>query len=203
MMKLSTALAEAQTLLETHPRGILPLPSRRRVWSALIVPGDDPVSCRRLWALKAACVEHSLSFWYRAFPDDNRVSEYLELARKVEAGLVDGNEADLAATRFWQSLLQTVEFDDVTEPAVFVADAAVKIVRAAASHDPRFDIVDEIADDDELGPDSYESSYLCAAAFGGMNWQHPPAIDVEARRGFWRWYLTQAVPQVAAIDVVG
>ncbi|MDO5081191.1 Imm5 family immunity protein [Buchananella hordeovulneris] len=44
---------------------------------------------------------------------------------------------------------------------------------------------------------------MCAAAFGGMNWQHPPAIDVEARRGFWRWYLTQAVPQVAAIDVVG
>lgn len=133
-MSLSTALAKAQTLLETHPRGILPLPTRRRVWSALIVPGDDPVSCRRLWALKAACVEHSLSFWYRAFPDDNRITGYLALAREVETGRADGNEADLAATRFWQ---------------------------------------------------------------------HLPAIDVEARRGFWRWYLTQAGPQVAAIDVVG
>ena len=58
---------------------------------------------------------------------------------------------------------------------------------------------DDMVDDDELLPDTLESSYSCAsAAAGTLNWQPLELTDVPARRAFWTWYLDEAIPTVLA-----
>ena len=54
-------------------------------------------------------------------------------------------------------------------------------------------------DDDDLLPDSLESSYSCAsAAAGALNWMPLELTDVPARRAFWTWYLNEAIPTTLA-----
>ena len=58
---------------------------------------------------------------------------------------------------------------------------------------------DDMVDDDEMLPDTLESSYSCAsAAAGALNWQPLEQTDVPARRAFWTWYLDKAIPTVLA-----
>ena len=73
------------------------------------------------------------------------------------------------------------------------------MVVSACSHNPHYDTADDTADDDELLPDSLESSYSCAsAAANALNWVSIEETDVPARRAFWTWYLDEAIPQVLA-----
>ena len=58
---------------------------------------------------------------------------------------------------------------------------------------------DDMVDDDELLPDSLESSYSCAsAAASALNWMPVEQTDVPARRAFWAWYLNEAIPTTLA-----
>ena len=58
---------------------------------------------------------------------------------------------------------------------------------------------DDMVDDDELLPDTLESSYSCAsAAASALNWQPLELTDVPARRAFWTWYLDEAIPTILA-----
>ncbi|OLL11247.1 hypothetical protein BKH17_12145 [Actinomyces oris] len=42
-----------------------------------------------------------------------------------------------------------------------------------------------------------DCSYACACVVaGGINWRPADEVDVEARRAFWMWYLTEAIPSV-------
>ena len=78
-----------------------------------------------------------------------------------------------------------------------VADAATSMVISACYRNPDYDTVDNDIDDEELAPDSYETSYTCAsAAAGAMNWMPVDRANVEARRAFWMWYLDEAIPAV-------
>ena len=73
------------------------------------------------------------------------------------------------------------------------------MVVSACSHNPYYDTADDTADDDELLPDSLESSYSCAsAAANALNWVSIEETDVPVRRAFWTWYLDVAIPQVLA-----
>ena len=70
---------------------------------------------------------------------------------------------------------------------------------AATHRNPEYDVSDDTLDDDDLLPDSLESSYTCAsAAAGALNWQPVEETDVAARRAFWLWYLDEAIPAVLA-----
>ena len=57
---------------------------------------------------------------------------------------------------------------------------------------------DDIVDDDEMLPDTLETSYSCASAAGALNWMPVEQTDIPARRAFWTWYLDEAIPTTLA-----
>ena len=196
-------------------KGILSLPTRVRIWRAMLDPADDEVSYQHRIRLKMACVRHVLPVWYRGFPDDQRVEEAIAFTQD----LMDGRVTDIRqARRFAEDLLDSVMNDlsssatevepgvlkpDATkEASSFVADAASMMTISACYRDPDMDLweeCDDMVDDDELLPDTLESSYSCAsAAAGALNWMPAEQTDVPARRAFWTWYLNEAIPTTLA-----
>ena len=207
--------ARAELADPGNVKSILSLPTRKRIWRAMRDPDDDEVSYQHRIRLKMACVQHVHHLWYRAFPEDQRVEEMIALTQD----LMDRRITDVdQAQEYAESLLVGV-IDDVNasatevEPGVlkpevtkeiasFVADAASMMTISACYRDPDMDLweeFDDMVDDDELLPDSLESSYSCAsAAAGALNWQPLELTDVPARRAFWTWYLNEAIPTTLA-----
>ena len=207
--------ARAELADAGNVKGILSLPTRKRIWRAMLDPADDELSYQHRIRLKIACVQHVHHLWYRAFPEDQRVEEMIALTQD----LMDRRTTDIdQAQEYAESLLVGV-IDDVNasatevEPGVlkpevtkeiasFVADAASLMATSACSRNPDYDTAeedDDLTDDDELLPDSLESSYSCAsAAAGALNWMPLELTDVPARRAFWTWYLDEAIPTVLA-----
>jgi len=207
--------AQAELADAGNVKGILSLPTRKRIWRAMLDPVDDEVSYQHRVRLKIACVQHVLPVWYREFPGDQRVEEMITLTQD----LMDRRETDTdQAQEDAESLLVGVIDDvnasatevepDVLKPEVtkeiasFVADAASLMATEACSRNPDYDTLeedDDLTDDDELLPDSLESSYSCAsAAAGALNWMPVEQTDVPARKAFWAWYLDEAIPAVLA-----
>ena len=207
--------ARAELADPGNVKGILSLPTRVRIWRAMLDPDDDELSYQHRVRLKIACVRHVLPVWYRGFPGDQRVEEMITLTQ----ALMDRRTTDIdQAQEYAESLLVGV-IDDVNasatevEPGVlkpdatkeassFVADAASMMTISACYRDPDYDTAeesDDITDDDELLPDSLDESYSCAsAAAGALNWMPVEQADVPARRAFWTWYLDEAIPTVLA-----
>mgnify|MGYP000996817480 CR=1 FL=1 len=186
--------------LAASDKAILSLATRTRIWRAMLDPQDNEATCIRRTKLKMACVRHVQHLWGRAFPGDGRVEEMLTLAQELIDQQADVPHAERRAKTFVMDVFDEVDdYNAITQPAVFVADAASSMVVSACSHNPHYDTADDTADDDELLPDSLETSYSCSgAAAGALNWQPIEETDVSARRAFWTWYLDEAIPQVLA-----
>ena len=203
--------ARAELADPGNVKGILSLPTRVRIWRAMLDPDDDEVSYQHRIRLKMACVRHVLPVWYQGFPDDQRVEEMIALtqdlmdrrttdidqaqedAESLLVGVID--DVNASATEVKPGVLKP---DATKEASSFVADAASHAVFSACYRDPDMDLweeFDDMVDDDELLPDSLESSYSCAsAAAGALNWMPVEQTDVPARRAFWTWYLDEAIP---------
>ena len=203
--------ARAELADAGNVKGILSLPTRVRIWRAMLDPDDDEVSYQHRIRLKIACVRHVLPVWYRGFPGDQRVEEMIALTQDLmdrritdidqaqeyaESLLVDViDNVNASATEVEPGVLKT---DATKEASSFVADAASMMTISACYRDPDYDTAeesDDITDDDELLPDSLDESYSCAsAAAGALNWMPVEQTDVPARRAFWTWYLDEAIP---------
>ena len=203
--------ARAELADPGNVKGILSLPTRVRIWRAMLDPDDDEVSYQHRIRLKMACVRHVLPVWYRGFPDDQRVEDMIALtqdlmdrrttdidqaqedAESLLVGVID--DVNASATEVEPGVLKP---DATKEASSFVADAASHAVFSACYRDPDMDLweeFDDMVDDDELLPDSLESSYSCAsAAASALNWMPLELTDVPARRAFWTWYLNEAIP---------
>ena len=186
--------------LAASDKAILSLATRKQIWRAMLDPQDDEASYRRRIELQVACVRRVQHLWDRAFPGDGRVEEMLTLARGLVGQQVDARQAERQAESFFVHVNNEVDdFNAVTQPAFFVADAASKTVISACYRNPDYDTAGDDTDDDELLPDSLETSCCCAsAASNALNWQPIEKTDVSARRAFWTWYLDVAIPQVLA-----
>ena len=207
--------ARAELADPGNVKGILSLPTRKRIWRAMLDPDDDEVSYQHRIRLKIACVRHVLPVWYRGFPGDQRVEEMITLTQDLmdrritdidqaqeyaESLLVDViDNVNASATEVEPGLLKP---DATKEASSFVADAASMMTISACYRDPDYDTAeesDDITDDDELLPDSLDESYSCAsAAAGALNWMPVEQTDVPARRAFWTWYLNEAIPTTLA-----
>ena len=203
--------ARAELADPGNVKGILSLPTRVRIWRAMLDPADDEISYQHRIRLKMACVRHVLPVWYRGFPGDQRVEEMIALtqdlmdrritdidqaqedAESLLVGVID--DVNASATEVEPGLLKP---DATKEASSFVADAASMMTISACYRDPDYDTAeesDDITDDDELLPDSLDESYSCAsAAAGALNWMPVEQTDVPARRAFWTWYLDKAIP---------
>ena len=192
--------ARAELADAGNVKGILSLPTRVRIWQAMLDPDDDELSYQHRVRLKIACVRHVHHLWCRAFPEDHRVEKMLALAQQLIYSQVDPNQTMEDTESFFASIYEEVEdFNSITQPAVYVADASVHMVTSACHFSPNYDTIGRMVDDDDLLPDSLESSYSCAsAAAGALNWQPVEQTDVPARRAFWTWYLDKAIPTILA-----
>ena len=186
--------------LAASDKAILSLATRTRIWRAMLDPQDHEASYRHRIELQVACVRHVQHFWDSAFPGDNRVEEMLTLAQELIDQQVDSDRAERLANSFLVHVFDEVnDFNDVYQPAVFVADAASHMVISACSRNPYYDTASSATDDDELLPDALETSYSCSgASSNSLNWVSIEETDVSARRAFWTWYLDEAIPQVLA-----
>ena len=209
--------ARAELADAGNVKGILSLPTRKRIWRAMLDPADDEVSYQHRIRLKITCVRHVLPVWYQGFPDDQRVEDMIALTQDLmDRRTTDIDQARMTAGTFLSNAISDAEPeatepepgesvihpDPVKEVSSFVAGGACNMVVSACYRDPDLDILeedDDLTDDDDLLPDSLESSYSCAsAAAGALNWMPLELTDVPARRAFWTWYLDEAIPTVLA-----
>ena len=184
----------------TNIKGILPLAVRKRIWEAMLDPEDIEGTYRRRTSLRILCVEHVKLSWYRAFPHDCRIDDMIALAWDVVEQREGADFAKRRAENFLQDVLDEIDdFDSVTEPASFVADAASSTVISACHRYLEYDIANSAEEDDERLPDALDTSYCCAsAATKVLNWMPVEDTDVAARRAFWLWYLDEAIPAILA-----
>ena len=191
-------LARIELNDSTNIKGILSLRTRKRVWKAMLDPEDTEGTYRRRTSLRILCVEQVKHHWYRAFPHDERVDEMIALTQDVVEQREDADTSQQRAENFLVDVLDEIDdFNSITEPASFVADAASSTVISACHRYLDYDIANSAEEDDERLPDALDTSYCCAsAAAGALNWQPLEDTDVDARRAFWLWYLDEAIPAV-------
>ena len=189
-------LARIELNDSTNIKGILSLRTRKRVWKAMLDPEDTEGTYRRRTSLRILCVEQVKHHWYRAFPHDERVDEMIALTQDVVEQREDADTSQQRAENFLVDVLDEIDdFNSITEPASFVADAASSTVISACHRYLDYDIANSAEEDDERLPDALDTSYCCAsAAAGALNWQPLEDTDVDARRAFWLWYLDEAIP---------
>ena len=186
--------------LAASDKAILSLATRKRIWEAMLDPQDDEASYRHRIELQVTCVRHVQHLWDRAFPGDDRVEEMLTLAQELIDQQADVRQADRRAGTFTVQMDNEVKnFNSITQPAYLVANGASHMVTSACYRNPDYDTAGDETDDDELLPDSLETSYCCAsAAANALNWVSIEETGVPARRAFWTWYLDEAIPQALA-----
>ena len=197
MLAVSRAINQAKIDLIASPEGILSLENRTIIWIAMNDPADSEASYFNRTRLKVLCVNQVKSIWTRMFPADSGIDRMLQLTYALMGKSVDPGAAENDASRFLQNVIAKIGSNATTDPALMVADAATAMVVSACYRNPDYDTADNDVDDDELAPDSFDTSCMCAsAAAGGMNWMPVDQVNVEARRAFWMWYLDEAIPAV-------
>ena len=195
ILAVSSAINRAKIDLSASPKGILSLESRTTIWIAMNDFADAEASYLNRTHLKVLCVNKVKSIWTQVFPADSSIDRMLQLTHALMGKNVDPGAAENDASRFLQNVIAKFGSNATTNPALMVADAAAAMVVSACYRNPDYDTADNDIDDDELAPDSFETSYMCAsAAAGGMNWMPVDQVDVNARRAFWMWYLDEAIP---------
>ena len=195
MLAVNSAINQAKIDLSSSPEGILSLTSRTAIWIAMDDLADSEASYFNRTNLKVPCVNKVKSIWMQMFPTDSSIDSMLQLTYALMGKSVDPGTAENDASRFLQNAIAKFGSNTTTDPALMGAEAAAAMVVSACYRNPDYDTADNDIDDDELAPDSFETSYMCAsAAAGGMNWMPVEQVDVDARRNFWIWYLDEAIP---------
>ena len=197
MLAVSGSIKKAHIDLSNNSKGILSLEDRNLIWITMDDPDDSEASYLNRTHLKVLCVNHVKPIWMRVFPTNPGVDRMLQLTHSLMEKSVNPEAAEDEAFYFLQDLIADVESNEFTDPAMMVADAASRMAISACFRNPDYDTSLDGLTDDELAPDSFETSYMCAsAAAGGMNWKSADQVNVEARRAFWMWYLDEAIPAV-------
>lgn len=113
----------------------------------------------------------------------------LQLAEKVLLGETD----PASARREMDSFATELEnLRDATGRVCSAGDAALKTLITALAGDDYSEDMPESTTDDDLDPYLWNAEYCAALAAG--SYPEGPDEDVEARREFWLWYLSEAVP---------
>jgi hypothetical protein len=188
---------EALRVLEADPDGHLPLALRRRIlrrFGPLLGvanggPTDGLPTAVRLDRLAAERVQRH---WDAGTGGDGGFRRMLDLADEALAGTVEPERAEREVDRF------ELVADDLQAPgrplrAGLAGLAAARVVSLALWGDHGEELPAN-ADDEDLDSDAWETAFLASLAESSTPDQ--PDYDPEARRAFWRWYLSEAIPAV-------
>jgi hypothetical protein len=188
------AIDAALAALEAAPDGWLELPERRRLreafgpWTPPYEPGGPDAGLLRRAALLVACARRALPVWERRFPRDRRAADLVDAVMPALRGEVP-EERVKALGRELRDDVDSLG-PELDEAGVFFAGlAAVNLSWEAwdGDLDPRYDPPE--TRDEDLDEPRVEA--LAAWALAGE--------DPEARRAYWRWYVTEAFPAAYAV----
>lgn len=188
------AIDEALAALEAAHDGWLELPHRRRLreafgpWTPPYEPGGPDAGLLRRAALRVACVERALPIWEQAFPDDRRPRALAERVLPALRGEVPEEEVN-ALARALREDVEPLGSDPERYLPYFVGTAAVRLTTQGWDGDLDPELTPPETRDLDL--DEPEVDALAAWALAGE--------DPEARRAYWRWYVTEAFPAAYAV----
>ena len=194
MSDVERATETALAALETAPDGWLELPDRRRLrdafgpWTPPSDGGPDAGLLRRA-ALLVACARRALPLWEQEFPDDRRPHELVDAILPALRGERTEEEVDRAARELREDV-ERLGVDAERKEAFFAGILAVHLGWEAWDGDLDPEFYDPEAQDGDL--DELPGEAIAARALAGE--------DPDARREFWRWYVTEAFPAAYAVD---
>jgi immunity protein Imm5 of predicted polymorphic toxin system len=193
---LDRAIREGLSALEAAEDGWLDLPDRRRLreafgpWTPPSEPGGPDLGLLRRAALKVACAQRAFPAWERRFPADRRPLELIEAVMPALRGELPEERVD----ELGRALREDVEPLGVASGddggSFFAGSAAVHLTWEAwdGDLDPELDPPD--TRDRDLDEPQVEA--LACWALAGE--------DADARRDYWRWYVTEAFPAAYAVS---
>ncbi len=162
----------------------------------------DSIEGRRLGrirhvALDTLAVRKVLPLWHEVFPDDDGPEELLRLSRACLVGEVETGFLRRKRDDNWVDWVENRAYEDGQWSAMFVAAASTAVVTTALIGDlpDPSDTRDDMEYDAESLTAAAQASY---AAAGGM--PHQKNLKPREPAAFWEWWLTEAVPKVAALD---
>ncbi len=178
-----------------NERHDLTLGWRHLLWSAM-GPRDRAfadAAHRRRASLAILAVRKVAPIWHRLRPEDEFVDNVLRDAERVLAGDLDPEEARDRAGDLWVDMDDLAADGDLNPAAVGYAAIGALL---AAARDEMFDpdTVDISLTDADVDAYETDAAFAAAAAYaGGPPWDSD--ADAEARREYWTWWLTEALPQ--------
>ncbi|HKV38184.1 MAG TPA: Imm5 family immunity protein [Blastocatellia bacterium] len=193
---LRQRIDEAQAQLAGSKFGHLLLAARRGVLAAFGpvaqtgTPESGMAHVRRV-NLAILCSRQVLPVWKRAYPNNDGPERMLTLAAQVVKSQVTQDEARLAAARFWNELGGIKHVPGQSAVAAgYAAACTVTVARVDEILDP---MEDESIDDDDDDPYSWSVSFYAMLAYANVDTGRSES-GVDAKREYWDWYLTRAVP---------
>ena len=189
------AVAAALAAVEASPDGWLELPERRRLrvafgpWTPPYEPGGPDAGLLRRAALTVASARRALPVWEREFPADRRPHAIVDA---IMPGLRD-ERPDEELSEAKSVLREDVErlgSDPERKSAFFAGLACVLALSEAWDGDLDPDFYP--AGTRDLDLDDLPVEALAAWALAGE--------DPDARREFWRWYVSEAFPAAYAVS---
>ena len=188
---VDAAVARALEALEASPDGWLELGDRRRLREAYgpAEPGTVDAGLLRRAALLVESARRALPAWEQAFPGDRRPHELVDAILPALRGERPEAEVD-AAARDLREDAERLGVDADRKEAFFAGMAAVYLSWAAW---------DGELDPEIYGPDTRDSDVdeLPVEALAG---RALAGDDPDARRAYWRWYVTEAFPAAYAVS---
>ena len=191
---LDVAVREAASALERSPSGSLALNHRRRIWDAFgdsSAPLRSPAHLGRA-VLDLLAAERVKPVWERTYPSYPIVDQVLDAARRTIAEGPSATSGEDLADRADREILDRMNTDGEYGAGYAGHSACAALMTALRTKS--YEHVAPELDDDDLDPEDWDASYLASLAEAGGSADDPHA-DIERRRGFWRWYLAQAVPE--------
>lgn len=193
MSDVDRAIETALAALDAAPDGWLGLPERRDLratfgpWTPPYEGGPDAGLLRRA-ALAVASAERALPAWEQAFPDDRR--PHAVLAAVMPGLRAERPEDELTAAKAeLRDDVDRLGADPERRAAYFAGLAVVFAVSEAWDGDLDPELYPPETGDLDL--DELRVEALAAYALAGE--------DPDARRSYWRWYVTEAFPAAYAV----
>jgi hypothetical protein len=185
---LATLLDTALTYLNGAPDGNLPLGFREAIWSAL-GPRRSHAGRRRRSRLAAAAARRVAADLRRP-----ETTALFERALRTGAALLDENMSP-AAREAGDAIWTEAE----SSPDDDAATAAAKSVLTAAYDETWSERDIDLTRPENIDVSSGDTAYFAARARSGGHYLDRKT-STEARREFWRWWLTEAVPEAFASE---
>jgi Immunity protein Imm5 len=187
---LDRAVKTAVGALEAAPDGWLELRERRRLrevygpWTPPYEPGGPDAGLLRRAALLVATVQRAFPVWAERYPADRRPREIADLVMPALRGEVPEERVDALARTLGEDVEPLGARMDEDPGAFFAGYAAYRLSIDAWDGDVDPEFYPPHTRDTDL--DELQVETLAGWALAGE--------DPEARRAYWRWYVTEAFP---------